>query len=82
MAFGEGTHAGAGSGGNQNDYNSATATDGAGAFAGGAGNDNDYNTASATGDGSLAAAFVLAGVGGLLAAASRLFGRRGGCRDE
>ena len=35
-----------------------------------------------TGDGSLAAAFVLAGVGGLLAAASRLFGRRGGCRDE
>ena len=31
-----------------------------------------------TGDGSLAAAFVLAGVGGLLAAASRLFGRRGG----
>lgn len=35
-----------------------------------------------TNDGSLAAAFVLAGVGGLLAAASRLFGRRGGCRDE
>lgn len=35
-----------------------------------------------TGDGSLAAAFVLAGVGGLLAAVSRLFGRRGGCRDE
>lgn len=35
-----------------------------------------------TGDGSLAAAFVLAGAGGLLAAASRLFGRRGGRRDE
>ena len=35
-----------------------------------------------TGDGSLAAAFVLAGAGGLLAAASRLFGRKGGRRDE
>ena len=35
-----------------------------------------------TGDGSLAALFVLAGAGGLLAAASRLFGRRGGRRDE
>lgn len=35
-----------------------------------------------TGDGSLAAAFVLAGAGGLLAAASRLFGRRGNRRDE
>lgn len=34
-----------------------------------------------TGDGSLAAAFVLAGAGGLLAAASRLFGRKGGRRD-
>lgn len=35
-----------------------------------------------TGDGRLAAAFVLAGAGGLLAAASRLFGRKGGRRDE
>ena len=35
-----------------------------------------------TNDGSLAAAFMLAGAGGLLAAASRLFGRRGGRRDE
>ena len=35
-----------------------------------------------TNDGSLAAAFVLAGAGGLLAAASRLFGRGGGRRDE
>lgn len=35
-----------------------------------------------TNDGSLAALFVLAGAGGLLAAASRLFGRRGGRRDE
>ena len=35
-----------------------------------------------TGDGSLAAAFVLAGAGGLLAAASRLFGWKGGRRDE
>ena len=35
-----------------------------------------------TNDGSLAAAFVLAGAGGLLAAASRLFGRKGGRRDE
>lgn len=34
-----------------------------------------------TGDGSLAAALVLAGAGGLLAAASRLFGRKGGRRD-
>lgn len=35
-----------------------------------------------TNDGSLAAAFVLAGAGGLLAAASRLLGRGGGRRDE
>lgn len=35
-----------------------------------------------TNDGSLAAAFMLACTGGLLAAASRLFGRRGGRRDE
>ena len=35
-----------------------------------------------TNDGSLAAAFVLACAGGLLAAASRLFGRRGNRRDE
>lgn len=35
-----------------------------------------------TGDGNLAAAFVLVGAGGLLAAASRLFGRKGGRRDE
>lgn len=35
-----------------------------------------------TNDGGLAAAFVLAGAGGLLAAASRLFGRKGGRRDE
>lgn len=35
-----------------------------------------------TNDGSLAAAFILACTGGLLAAASRLFGRRGGRRDE
>ena len=35
-----------------------------------------------TNDGSLAAAFVLAGAGGLLAAASRFFGRRGNRRDE
>lgn len=35
-----------------------------------------------TGDGSLAAALVLAGAGGLLAAASRLFGRKGDRRDE
>lgn len=35
-----------------------------------------------TGDGSLAVLFVLACTGGLLAAASRFFGRRGGRRDE
>ncbi|WP_198666372.1 isopeptide-forming domain-containing fimbrial protein [Paratractidigestivibacter faecalis] len=35
-----------------------------------------------TNDGSLAAAFMLACAGGLLAAASRLFGRRGNRRDE
>lgn len=35
-----------------------------------------------TNDGSLAAAFMLAGAGGLLAAASRLLGRGGGRRDE
>lgn len=35
-----------------------------------------------TNDGSLAAAFMLACTGGLFAAASRLFGRRGGRRDE
>lgn len=35
-----------------------------------------------TNDGSLAAAFVLVGAGGLLAAASRLLGRGGGRRDE
>ena len=35
-----------------------------------------------TNDGSLAAAFMFACAGGLLAAASRLFGRKGGRRDE
>ena len=35
-----------------------------------------------TGDGSLAVLFVLACTGGLLAAASRFFGRRGNRRDE
>lgn len=35
-----------------------------------------------TGEGSLAAAFVIAAAGGLLAAASRLFGRGGGRHDE
>lgn len=35
-----------------------------------------------TGEGRLAAAFVIAAAGGLLAAASRLFGRGGGRRDE
>ena len=35
-----------------------------------------------TGEGSLAAAFVIVAAGGLFAAASRLFGREGGSRDE